>query len=88
MKTKQILVGLAVIVLCAVAPNVQAQRPMDFLQHKNSITIIVDCMDEALVRMSTMPGFELSSRIYVVDGRGRGSSYGAKQPVERYLDFT
>jgi len=28
-------------------------------------------MDEALVRMGTMPGFELSSRIYVVDGWGQ-----------------
>jgi len=71
MKPKQILVSLAVIMLCVAAPNVQAQRPMDFLQHENSITIIVDCVDEALVRMGTMPGFELSSRIYVVDGRGR-----------------
>jgi len=30
-------------------------------------------MDEALVQMGTMPGFELSSRIYVIDGRGRAT---------------
>jgi len=71
MKLKQILVSLAVFALCIVAPNVQAQTPMDFLQQEQSITIVVDCMDEALVRMGTMPGFELSSRIYVVDGWGQ-----------------
>jgi len=71
MKPKQILVSIAVVVLCIITPHVQAQTPMDFLQHEQSITIVVDCMDEALVRMGTMPGFELSSRIYVVDGWGR-----------------
>jgi len=63
--------ALALFMFIVVAPTqAAANSPMDFLVHTYNMTITVNCMDKTLRNMSTLPGFELSSRIYIVEGRG------------------
>ena len=66
------LLLFATILLLAVlhTQETKAAQPMDFLVYRHSISITVKCMDEALVEMGRMPGFELSSNISIVHGHG------------------
>jgi len=89
MKWKRILLGLAIVLLqlMVFADVTQAQQPTDFLIHQHSITIYVACMESALVSMSTLPGFELSSQIWVVAGRGRATRMVQNRDLDRSLNL-
>jgi len=69
------LLFFAILLLLTVlqVQEVDASQPMDFLVYRHSMTITVKCMDEALVEMGNMPGFELSSSISIVQGHGQAT---------------
>lgn len=85
MKQRRILTGLVVVLFCTAMQisSVNAQVPMDFLIHQYRITVSVHCMDETLRDMSLLPGFELSSQINLVDGRG----HAVRMVLNRDLDI-
>jgi len=73
MKQKQTAIGLAVFLFLLVATiqTAYARPPEDFLILDYSISIVVDCLEDAILQMAELPGFELSSRINIPEGRGR-----------------
>jgi len=74
MRVKLISFTLMLLFLTAAkVSDVYGSQAMDFLVYRHSITITVKCMDEALVEMGNMPGFELSSNISVVQGLGQAT---------------
>jgi hypothetical protein len=87
MKMKRVFAALcvALMTLAMAATKAHAQTPGDFLSYRQHMTIVVDCMDNALARMGTMPGFELSSQIYVVEGRGQATRMVANTELNAAL---
>jgi len=89
MKFKHALHVLAIILLFTALHTkmAQAQHPTDFLTHQHSITIYVDCMQEALSNIGRLPGFELSSQFTMLTGRGQSVRMVQNQDLDSALSL-
>jgi len=88
MKQKQTAIGLAVFLLSLLAAiqTTYARPTEDFLILDYSVSIVVDCLEEAILQMAELPGFELSSRINIPEGRGRATRIVESQDRTRTMD--
>ena len=72
MKLRYTVIIIAVFLLSFfdMGKEVYARDPESFLIRRYEITIMVDCLSEAINRMAELPGFELSSHISITNGYG------------------
>ena len=78
---------LSFLLLAAIPFNATAQARLEFLEHRYNITIAVECMDEALLQMSRLPGFEMSSQINIANGTGQAVRLVDTRDIDRTLDL-
>jgi len=73
MRLKYTAIVLAVFLLLSLATTraAHAHESEDLLIRHYSITLIVECLDEAIKQMRILPGLELSSRINLTNGWGQ-----------------
>jgi hypothetical protein len=73
MKTKRVITGLLVFLLCGIffENTALASGPENFLIRTYRIEVAVECLDEALPRIMTLPGIDLQSTLDFSAGSGR-----------------
>ena len=87
MKIRHIAIGMIVLLLCVLPlpTKAHANQPADFLIRNYTIGLVVDCLDIALERLSTMPGIVLNSHIDIQSGWGTMDRRVVNRDLERAL---
>ena len=69
------------------AYTAHASESEDFLIRRYGITLVVECLDEAILQMRNLPGLELSSRINITAGRGQAQRIVDSRDLNLALDI-
>lgn len=84
---KKIFITLAIFLILAsgTVKEAYANQPSDFLIRNYSVSVVVDCIDDALTRLNAMPGIVLFSSVDMRSGRGSMERRASVSDADRML---